>query len=103
MHLLVRASRSAVSRERGRWSGGPPAVAVAGELGHSLQRPASFRATCKIHIPRPTEAFSYRLYFTGSDKQYHLRSNASDRSDTSDRKSTRLNSSHLGISYAVFC
>src|SRR5262245_63750485 len=26
-----------------------------------------------------------------------------DRSDTRDRKSTRLNSSHLGISYAVFC
>src|SRR5262245_35041036 len=24
-------------------------------------------------------------------------------SDTPDRKSTRLNSSHLGISYAVFC
>src|SRR5205814_8260539 len=24
-------------------------------------------------------------------------------SDSSDRKSTRLNSSHLGISYAVFC
>src|SRR5262245_63137657 len=24
-------------------------------------------------------------------------------SSTSDRKSTRLNSSHLGISYAVFC
>src|SRR5437899_7828343 len=26
-----------------------------------------------------------------------------DRSFTRDRKSTRLNSSHLGISYAVFC
>src|SRR5262245_66631379 len=25
------------------------------------------------------------------------------RSGTTDRKSTRLNSSHLGISYAVFC
>src|SRR5438045_6691443 len=25
------------------------------------------------------------------------------RSDAADRKSTRLNSSHLGISYAVFC
>src|SRR5437899_3689706 len=28
---------------------------------------------------------------------------ASARSDRLDRKSTRLNSSHLGISYAVFC
>src|SRR5437899_6005097 len=26
-----------------------------------------------------------------------------DKSETTDRKSTRLNSSHLGISYAVFC
>src|SRR5258705_6766443 len=26
-----------------------------------------------------------------------------DRNDQQDRKSTRLNSSHLGISYAVFC
>src|SRR5262245_65239746 len=26
-----------------------------------------------------------------------------ERDRTSDRKSTRLNSSHLGISYAVFC
>src|SRR5437899_9816848 len=26
-----------------------------------------------------------------------------ERADTLDRKSTRLNSSHLGISYAVFC
>src|ERR1039458_10669861 len=28
---------------------------------------------------------------------------ARDRSGQGDRKSTRLNSSHLGISYAVFC
>src|ERR1039458_1576329 len=34
-----------------------------------------------------------------------LRSSAADssRSFDADRKSTRLNSSHLGISYAVFC
>src|ERR1035438_4662407 len=30
-------------------------------------------------------------------------SNASRHAGTMDRKSTRLNSSHLGISYAVFC
>src|ERR1035438_10601945 len=29
--------------------------------------------------------------------------NTSEKKITSDRKSTRLNSSHLGISYAVFC
>src|SRR5256885_12712274 len=31
------------------------------------------------------------------------RANGSDRDGTRDRKSTRLNSSHLVISYAVFC
>src|SRR5437870_11380146 len=31
------------------------------------------------------------------------RSNPSGRSDHRDRKSTRLNSSHVAISYAVFC
>src|SRR5205814_7947820 len=32
-----------------------------------------------------------------------LRMRFSDNHDERDRKSTRLNSSHLGISYAVFC
>src|SRR5262245_64684318 len=32
-----------------------------------------------------------------------LKSGSSAFSSSSDRKSTRLNSSHLGISYAVFC
>src|SRR5262245_63030394 len=32
--------------------------------------------------------------YYGSERVYH---------HTADRKSTRLNSSHLGISYAVFC
>ena len=34
-----------------------------------------------------------------SQRQLFLRSGV----DITDRKSTRLNSSHLGISYAVFC
>src|SRR5690349_22972216 len=33
----------------------------------------------------------------------HLRCSVTRRSRTSDRKSTRLNSSHVEISYAVFC
>src|SRR3712207_7343079 len=33
----------------------------------------------------------------------HLQHAAHPRSGTSDRKSTRLNSSHANISYAVFC
>src|SRR5205814_5552744 len=34
--------------------------------------------------------------------RYH-RQKADEQQKTGDRKSTRLNSSHLGISYAVFC
>src|SRR5438045_7169134 len=33
----------------------------------------------------------------------HRREDHCDRKKGADRKSTRLNSSHLGISYAVFC
>src|SRR5262245_62578422 len=33
----------------------------------------------------------------------NLRGGAGGNKDAQDRKSTRLNSSHLGISYAVFC
>src|SRR5437899_5560196 len=43
-----------------------------------------------------------------SPRTHSLRNSANDSQNTShhgskDRKSTRLNSSHLGISYAVFC
>src|SRR5947199_5648286 len=53
-----------------------------------------------------------RYFFFGSREEFH-RTEADGRSVIalhrpecqwpSDRKSTRLNSSHLGISYAVFC
>src|SRR3712207_7765445 len=37
------------------------------------------------------------------DLRGHLRRGISDASNRQDRKSTRLNSSHANISYAVFC
>src|SRR5437773_12036559 len=49
------------------------------------------------------------LYFSdimGADKTFRLDSTGKItlyRSNTKDRKSTRLNSSHITISYAVFC
>src|SRR5258705_2399749 len=54
-----------------------------------------FRSLCQ-GVPCPfvqVSAFLHlrRLDYTASDLSY------------TDRKSTRLNSSHLGISYAVFC
>src|SRR5437899_8163428 len=42
----------------------------------------------------------WRIGSTPSMPPFHLNPPAST---ASDRKSTRLNSSHLGISYAVFC
>src|SRR5258705_9973973 len=39
----------------------------------------------------------------GSDELHALDGDLRHRGKAADRKSTRLNSSHLGISYAVFC
>src|SRR5262245_64519831 len=39
----------------------------------------------------------------GEDQRVELRHTIPAGGETRDRKSTRLNSSHLGISYAVFC
>src|SRR3712207_7308566 len=36
-------------------------------------------------------------------RRYGLREEQAERYDAEDRKSTRLNSSHANISYAVFC
>src|SRR5205814_8049590 len=44
------------------------------------------------------------MSLTKEAKQEIIQKHGRDEADTgSDRKSTRLNSSHLGISYAVFC
>src|SRR5256885_4710385 len=44
-----------------------------------------------------------RRFFKLSVPSWQVRYGVSADSVTLDRKSTRLNSSHLGISYAVFC
>src|SRR5258705_7157332 len=46
--------------------------------------------------------FSHSLYLAIT-QSVSIGSPAKDQSTQTDRKSTRLNSSHLGISYAVFC
>src|ERR1039458_10723321 len=51
------------------------------------------RAVCRV--PAPLELQGFRgCKFQGTIDRRH---------ESLDRKSTRLNSSHLGISYAVFC
>src|ERR1035441_10735346 len=55
---------------------------------------------CKPRLFKPVEF----LDLTSSDGRQSDPSKRIRRAgDSSDRKSTRLNSSHLGISYAVFC
>src|SRR3712207_8312892 len=50
-------------------------------------------------------AYPQLVAHRGSDVQRGLREEpeGDDRKDNPDRKSTRLNSSHANISYAVFC
>src|SRR5215212_11204468 len=60
-----------------------------------------------IRRPPRSTLFPYTTLFRSTGPGEFARPNWSNRSDSSqcpvDRKSTRLNSSHLGISYAVFC
>src|SRR5262245_63514439 len=60
-----------------------------------------------IRRPPRSTLFPYTTLFRSHRylARYHVRfgSKADSCSAATDRKSTRLNSSHLGISYAVFC
>src|SRR3712207_7665431 len=47
--------------------------------------------------------FIYNDDFAETTAEYLARSGQVDESGAQDRKSTRLNSSHANISYAVFC
>src|SRR5258705_9648824 len=66
------------------------------EIGEKLEHllPADPHRSCRViaaQMPRAHERMAVPW-----DNEVGLRASA-------DRKSTRLNSSHLGISYAVFC
>src|SRR5262245_62844317 len=54
---------------------------------------ASVDAPARRHQHREIDAFGRRI---GTNRRHRFHG-------AEDRKSTRLNSSHLGISYAVFC
>src|SRR5256885_11391525 len=60
-----------------------------------------------IRRPPRSTLFPYTTLFRSArahqEKQRELRQDECPRPDERDRKSTRLNSSHLVISYAVFC
>src|ERR1035441_2691551 len=67
------------------------------ELGHFLRNGRPPRSTL----------FPYTTLFRSGERRWrphrHRSGHARKARRQSDRKSTRLNSSHLGISYAVFC
>src|SRR5205814_9534856 len=65
---------------------------VSAPFHSSLMKPAALRLQAAL------EKVTQRAGHSG--RQQHRRRHAGRRQD---RKSTRLNSSHLGISYAVFC
>src|SRR5438045_6612102 len=58
-----------------------------------------------IRRPPRSTLFPYTTLFRSGQRPDRHRANrhGQDRRLCPDRKSTRLNSSHLGISYAVFC
>src|SRR5437899_6386987 len=62
--------------------------------------------TLSLHDALPIS--DWRCRYLGDPERYVqladiVGARLSDRKPAGDRKSTRLNSSHLGISYAVFC
>src|SRR5205814_10333658 len=72
------------------------AEAPAQVLGRLVVRPA---AAEHKNVPKTAPEHGRILFAVCT---FQLRGRL-DAGDDSDRKSTRLNSSHLGISYAVFC
>src|SRR5258705_8405540 len=56
-----------------------------------------------VHAGEGRGAGSRRTELRGMVRGADRESGGVARRDCADRKSTRLNSSHLGISYAVFC
>src|SRR5947199_5892051 len=60
-----------------------------------------FRSLCD-DCREPLSGIQLQLYVP-SEGPVLQRAVASEKDTLQDRKSTRLNSSHLGISYAVFC
>src|SRR5256885_9526537 len=58
-----------------------------------------WRTITRLGLNKYVDAYSFHIYW-GANKDRGCRG---ARSAAADRKSTRLNSSHLVISYAVFC
>src|ERR1035441_9901416 len=58
---------------------------------------------CSQEVSNDCGVYRSRCSGRGCDQQGQERQHEAEDDSSGDRKSTRLNSSHLGISYAVFC
>src|SRR2546426_7593348 len=65
--------------------------------------PSRAATSCPSPIPRPWASRSHAAVSIPARANGLPRTPACSAASTADRKSTRLNSSHLVISYAVFC
>src|SRR5437899_4982355 len=65
--------------------------------------PIWWRPAAPVNEPFSWPKSSDSINSAGTAAQFSVINEFSRLDDFSDRKSTRLNSSHLGISYAVFC
>src|ERR1035438_7252704 len=77
----------------------PPPTSLGGQTANSVQV-SLIGGHESIHWALGSSLFSRFLYPPLASQELHK---PTQRCATVDRKSTRLNSSHLGISYAVFC
>src|SRR5437773_8945873 len=73
----------------------------------TLFRSMPFPPNWPTYIPKDKLAGWFEAYVEGMELSYwtatEFRGGAYDETEERDRKSTRLNSSHITISYAVFC
>src|SRR5699024_11360997 len=57
----------------------------------------------KIHLKNGMKELKEQVKNKDNPEELKALQNLLDKAETEDRKSTRLNSSHVSISYAVFC
>src|ERR1035438_10700633 len=98
----VSGQRSTKGRHRMIW---PPVLLVTlGMSAAAAENPPSALAIEESSLKQLLQI--RRVYvdrLTGGETAAQMRDILLSSLETTDRKSTRLNSSHLGISYAVFC
>src|SRR4051812_49786880 len=57
----------------------------------------------EVGAPKPGDAAPFTVHWCLAQPVFPMSMLGPDIGNTGDRKSTRLNSSHMSISYAVFC